>query len=574
MIDFLQLKKNLKKDYSALKSIRVSLLGDSATQFLTIGIRGYGYEQGLNLNIWEAEYNQIEQQISNPHSELYDSDPDYVVIYISSEKLLQKYNCTKAADRDNFALTQIQLIDDLVDTLQQRISSKIIMYNFVEINDFVFGNYGASVRFSFIYQLRMLNIKLMDSFSNRKGCFIADLSSIQNRLGRSTVFAAANYVNADMPLSLDAIPYVAKCTADIILAAEGRLHKCLILDLDNTLWGGIIGDDGPDKIQIGHLGIGKAFTDLQHWIKKLKERGIIIAVCSKNDEKVAKEPFLHHPEMVLRLEDIAIFVANWDNKADNIRHIQKILNIGFDSMVFLDDNPFERNMVRMNIPEIYVPELPEDPSDYLEYLYGLNLFETVSFSAEDSERTKQYQIEAQRAQNREKFTNEDDYLQSLEMVSEVSQFNNFNTPRVAQLSQRSNQFNLTTIRYSESDIESIGKSSDYASFVFTLDDKYGENGIISLIILKKISADSLYIETWIMSCRVLKRGMEYFSLNIVMEYAIKNGYKRLIGQYIPTAKNSLVKDHYRDLGFTEQDGKWILETEGYKAKKCYIKIKY
>lgn len=573
MTDFLQLKKNLKKDFSSFKKLKVALLGDSATQLLAQGIRGYGYEQQLDLDIYEAEYNQIDGEIADPHSTLYEFAPDFIVLFISSEKLLQRYNSMNVQQRSEFASLQIQRIDSLINTIRSRISAKVIFYNFVEINDFVFGNFSANINFSFIYQLRKLNVMLMESFAQRKGCFLADLSSVQNKIGRSTVFSPSTYVNADMSISIDAIPFFAKCATDIILASQGRIKKCLILDLDNTLWGGIIGDDGIEKIQIGHFGIGKAFTELQQWVKKLKERGIIIAICSKNDEKIAKEPFISHPDMVLRLEDIAVFVANWDNKADNIRHIQKILNIGFDSMVFLDDNPFERNIVKENIPQICVPELPEDPSDYLEYLYSLNLFETTSFSEEDAQRNKQYQIEAQRVQSREKFTNEDDYLKNLQMVSEVSGFNAFNTPRVAQLSQRSNQFNLRTIRYSESDIEAIGKSSDYAPFAFTLDDKYGENGLIAVIILKINSSKELFIETWIMSCRVLKRGMEDFSLNTIMKYAADNGFERVVGEYIPTAKNALVKNHYKDLGFAQKGNEWILETKDYKKRNCYIKTK-
>jgi HAD-superfamily phosphatase, subfamily IIIC len=187
------------------------------------------------------------------------------------------------------------------------------------------------------------------------------------------------YINADMPFSLDALPTIAKGVVDIVNACEGKFNKCVILDLDNTLWGGIIGDDGIDNIEIGDLGIGKAFTELQEWLKELKKRGIILCICSKNEEILAKEPFLKHPDMVLSLEDIAVFVANWKNKADNIRFIQNVLNIGFDSMVFIDDNPFERNQVKLEIPELTIPELPKDPVDYLSYLKGLNLFETTSY---------------------------------------------------------------------------------------------------------------------------------------------------------------------------------------------------
>lgn len=363
-----------------------------------------------------------------------------------------------------------------------------------------------------------------------------------------------------MVLSLDVLPHIAYKTVDIINAIKGKIKKCLILDLDNTTWGGIIGDDGIENIQVGSLGIGKAFSEFQHWAKKLKNRGIIVCICSKNTESVAVVPFKEHPDMVLRMEDISVFVANWENKADNIRHIQSVLNIGFDSMVFLDDNPFERNLVRENLPLVTVPELPEDPAEYLEYIYGLNLFETTSFSKEDTERTKLYQTEAKRVSNQKQFTNVGDFLVSLEMTSTVLDFNSFNTPRVSQLSQRSNQFNLRTIRYGEDDIERMSKSDDYKTFTFTLEDKYGDNGLICVIILKK-EDKNLFVDTWFMSCRVLKRGMEKFVLNTIVDYAKKGSFENIIGEYIETPKNAMVKDHYLDLGFSANENLFNLEVD-------------
>ena len=373
-----------------------------------------------------------------------------------------------------------------------------------------------------------------------------------------------------MVLSIEVLPFIASKTIDIIKAINGKLKKCVILDLDNTTWGGIIGDDGLENIQVGSLGIGKAFSEFQYWIKKLKNRGIIVAVCSKNTESIAKEPFESHPDMVLHLEDIALFIANWENKVDNIHKIQNILNIGFDSIVFLDDNPFERNIVRENIPEICVPELPDDPAEYLEYLYKLNLFETISLSKEDSERTKQYQIEGKRAISQQKFTNEDDFLKSLDMVSLVEPFNKFNVPRIAQLSQRSNQFNLRTIRYTELDIENLCTSANHFTYSFTLDDRFGNNGMICVIILQKKNDNTLFIDTWFMSCRVLKRGMENFTLNTISTFAKENGYDFLKGEYIQTAKNEMVQKHYKMLGFTESNGYWLLNINEYQKRNCYI----
>ncbi|MNF48069.1 hypothetical protein D3C84_292920 [compost metagenome] len=410
--------------------------------------------------------------------------------------------------------------------------------------------------------------------SNNANLYLCDLSSIQNQVGKGNFFQTSIYINTEMVLSIDVLPLVASKTIDLINSLNGKFKKCVILDLDNTLWGGIIGDDGIENIHIGSLGIGKAFSEFQYWIKKLKNRGIIVAVCSKNTESVAQEPFEKHPDMVLHLDDISVFIANWENKADNIRQIQSILNIGFDSMVFLDDNPFERNIVRENIPEICIPELPEDPADYLEYLYTLNLFETISFSNEDAERTKLYQIEAKRASVQQKFTNEDDFLQSLNMLSLVESFNKFNTPRVAQLSQRSNQFNLRTVRYVEADIERLIVDEESFTFSFTLEDKFGDNGLICAIILQQENSDVLFIDTWFMSCRVLKRGMENFVLNTVADFAKENGFTTLRGEYLPTAKNEMVKDHYFNLGFEEQpNGNWDLNLNNYEKRKSFINIK-
>jgi FkbH-like protein len=410
----------------------------------------------------------------------------------------------------------------------------------------------------------------MTFVSANNGIHICDLSSIQNRLGKQFLFQPSVYINTEMVLSIDSLPEIAVRTNDLIGAMYGRMKKCVILDLDNTLWGGIIGDDGIENIQVGSLGIGKAFTEFQYWLKKLKDRGIILAVCSKNTEAVAKEPFEKHPDMVLRLDDFAVFIANWENKVDNIRHIQGILNIGFDAMVFLDDNPFERNIIKENIPGINVPELPDDPADYLEYLYSLNLFETVSLSEEDKLRTEKYQIEAQRNVLQKTFVSEDAFLESLNMVSKIESFTGFNIPRVAQLSQRSNQYNLRTVRYSEDDIKNLAGNKNIFPFTFTLEDKFGDNGLICVVILVKENEQTVFIDTWLMSCRVLKRGMERFVCNTIAEFAKEKNFNIIKGEYIPTAKNALVENHYKDLGFEYREGYWLLDVANYATKKCFI----
>ena len=570
MKDLQQLKKNFKFNFSLLPKIKIAILGDTATQLLVQAIRGVGYEYQFDLELWEADFNQVERQIFDNNSELFNFEPEIVILFHSSHKLLGKYNKMMPELYASFADTEMEIVSSMYAKLKATLNAKIIYYNHTEIDDAVFGNYANKLEFSFLFQLRKLNYELMVFAAAHADFFLCDLSSIQNRVGKITFFHPSIYINTEMVLSITVVPLVAYKTLDIIAAINGKFNKCVILDLDNTTWGGIIGDDGIENIQLGDLGIGKAFTEFQYWVKKLKHRGIIIAVCSKNTEAVAREPFEKHIDMVLRMEDIAVFIVNWENKADNIRQIQSILNIGFDSMVFLDDNPFERNMVRENIAGIKVPELPEDPADYLEYLYSLNLFETVSFTHEDAERTKLYQTEAQRNTVHQKFTNEDDFLMSLDMVSLVEPFNKFNTPRVAQLSQRSNQFNLRTVRYTEADIQTLVASDNHFTFTFTLDDKYGHNGLICVVILYKENNDNLFIDTWFMSCRVLKRSMENFVLNTIANYAAQKGFTFLKGEYIPTQKNEMVKDHYRNLGFTPENNFWLLKVADFKNAKTFI----
>lgn len=569
MSEFSRIRKNLKKNFSNLQPIKVAVLGDTSTQFLTQAIRGIGFDYGFDLQILEADFNQIKQQVFDKKSDLYSHNPQIIILFQAAHTFLEKYNKCHTKSNSLLAKNELEDIINLVNTIQNQSSAKVIFYNYTEINDAVFGNFSNSTENSFLFQLRKLNYSLMEYAAANNNFYLIDLSTIQNQIGKTNFFKPSIYVNSEMVLSIEVLPVIAKYTLDTIAAINGSFKKCLIIDLDNTVWGGIIGDDGIENIQIGNLGIGKAYTEFQYWVKKLKNRGIIIAVCSKNTELIAKEPFEKHPDMVLKLEDITVFIANWDNKVNNIRKIQGILNIGFDSMVFLDDNPFERNIIRENIPGIIVPELPKDPAEYLEYLYSSNLFETISVTVEDLERTKVYQENAQRNLTQHEFVNEHDFLKSLNMKSKVDTFNKFNIPRVAQLSQRSNQFNLRTIRYSEIDIQNISQSQDYFTFAFTLEDKFGDNGLISVVILKK-REKAVFIDTWFMSCRVLKRGMEQFILNSITDFAFQNGFEKIIGEYIMTNKNEIVKDHYEKLNFYFEDNLWKLDIEKYKKLETSI----
>ena len=475
------------------------------------------------------------------------------------------------SNRAHFADIYIEKIRGYWELIEKNSKAKVIQMNFTEIDDKVLGEYSAKVDISFIYQIRKLNFLLEEAMRSDANVYPVDLLAIQIRIGAKNFFDAPMYYSAKLSASMNALPYITKAVVDVQKSILGKIKKCIILDLDNTLWGGVIGDDGIGGIEIGELGKGHVFTNFQRWLKQLKEAGIILAVCSKNTESVAKEPFEKNEEMVLHLDDISVFVANWEDKATNIKLIQETLNIGMDSIVFVDDNPFERNLVRQMIKDIEVPELPEDPALYLGYLQECNYFDCASYVGVKSDRTKLYQAEFQRKQLQVQYQSIDDYLKSLEMIGKAEKFMPENYARIAQLTQRSNQFNLRTMRYSEADIQAIAENEKFLTMSLHLKDKFGDHGLVSVVILEKKNEQEVFVDTWLMSCRVLKRGMEEYVVNKIVKLARAHGFKKITAEYIPTPKNAMVEKIYEKMGFTNVgENNYALDVDSYKDQVSYI----
>jgi FkbH-like protein len=362
-------------------------------------------------------------------------------------------------------------------------------------------------------------------------------------------------------------------------AEQGRSYKCIALDLDNTLWDGVIGDDGLSGIGLGQgHAVGEAYVEFQRYLQNLGKRGVILAVCSKNDEVNARLPFQQHPDMVLREADISCFVANWSDKAANLRHIASTLNIGVDSIVFVDDNPFERNLVREALPSVAAPELPQDPSAYVSCLSEAGYFEALSLTDEDLVRVEQYRANADREQVRQSSTDMAGYLQALNMELTWNKVDGISLPRVVQLINKTNQFNLTTKRYSESDVRALIDDQNAVSLHLRLTDRFGDNGIIAVVIAKLVADGGLLIDSWLMSCRVLGRQVEETTLNLLAGQAKTLGAWKLIGEYIPTPKNGIVKEHYAKLGFVptgnQPDGssQWTLDLNNYDERPSPIRV--
>ncbi|MGE5272064.1 MAG: HAD-IIIC family phosphatase, partial [Thiohalocapsa sp.] len=430
--------------------------------------------------------------------------------------------------------------------LHARLSCLVIDNNADMPADDPFGNFAGAAAAGSRTLWRRYNAAL--AAAAPAGVAIFDLDHVAALYGKRRWHDPRYWFHSRHAFALDASGLVAQRAAQLIAGGNGLARKCLVLDLDNTLWGGVVGDDGLAGLALGAGTDGEAFVAFQCFVKALKERGVILAVCSKNDAAIAESVFRDHPDCVLRLDDVAAFVANWDNKADNLREIARRLNIGLDALVFVDDNPAERDIVRRHLPEVAVVELPDDPALFVAALADCGWFETIAFSAEDRERSRYYAENARREAVREAAVDMGSYLAGLEMTATVGGADPLHLPRIAQLIGKSNQFHLTGTRYGEAEIAALAARPGWFVRHVRLRDRFGDNGLIACLVLERRGSE-LHIDTWVMSCRVLGRSVEEFIVNEVRRLALAEGCDRLVGRYVPSGRNGLVAGLYERLGF-------------------------
>lgn len=558
---FQDLKKAARKR-SAKSDFTWALLADTAPQFLATALEGTLALQGFQGKVWTADIGQIEASLVHNQSAMWAQSPQVIVIYQDDSCWRQRFY--QSQDRTHFAEGEINKLRHWAQQAAAH-QAQVIYLIPRAIDDRVFGHFGLSIPESLPYQQKYFQGQLLEMARDFPSWNLVDWDNIASDGGYRHSRSQAMAIQADLQMDLELLPELAHNLVKVGLAQKGQFHKCLILDLDHTLWGGVVGDDGWEKLELGELGIGRAYTQLQYWFRELKRRGVILAMASKNNEATAREAFEKHPDMLLRWVDFAVRQVNWENKVKNIQRIQQVLQISFDSMVFVDDNPFERAMVAEQLPEVTVPELPEDPAEYLPYLQRLNLFETASYSRQDHQRTEQYQIEAARQEQREWYEDESDFLASLQMKASAEGLTAYNLPRAAQLSQRSNQFNLRTIRYTEEELRHWNDKEGREVINFYLRDRFGKHGLIAVVFWEQLEDSATwYMTNWLMSCRVLKRGMEAFTLNHLMRILRQRGGQYLRAEYLPTAKNGLVQDLLPSMGFQALDNnQWELSTKDF-----------
>lgn len=416
----------------------------------------------------------------------------------------------------------------------------------------LFGNFDVRLGGTWRSVVSAVNAAIVELAE--EGGYLLDVAGLVERIGSENWFDEPQWFAHKVPFQLDMAPAYADYVGRLIGAVRGRSRKCLVLDLDNTLWGGAIGDEGLSGIVLGQGSAdGEAFLAVQRMALALRSRGVALAVCSKNDDANARQPFRSHPDMLLKEEHISVFQANWVEKATNLEAIAKTLNIGLDALVFLDDNPAERGQVRLALPMVAVPEVGSDPSTYAWMIQAAGYFDAVSFSAEDKQRADQYAAEAQRVAVMSQAREIGDYLSELAMVIHFAPFDPIGRSRIAQLINKSNQFNLTSRRYTEAQVGAFEGDAESYTMQVRLRDRFGDSGMIGVIVARPsqhLGEPAFDIDTWLMSCRVLGRKVEAAMLSELAEAARTSGARWLIGRYIPTAKNGMVRDHYAKLGFS------------------------
>jgi len=528
--------------------VRLAILSGFSSKHLTELLELFLFAAGLEVEIYEADYGVFRQEILDPDSHLHAFSPKLLYLATGWRDLANRPEIGASAQQVRELVDrEFEEWSRLWQTAHDTMTSQIVQNNFDLPPWRILGNHEMRHPSSLGRFISLVN----QSFFEQASPYVTihDVDHLAASAGRWSWGDERYFHHAKIPCAPEYLVDYAHSAASVISSLLGKAKKCLVLDLDNTLWGGVIGDDGLGGIRLGQGdGEAEAFQDFQRYAKGLQSRGVILAVCSKNDERTAREPFEKHSEMILRLDDISCFVANWDDKALNLRLIAEQLNIGLDSLVFVDDNPAERAIVRRFVPEVGVPEIPADPADFVRVLESHRYFQIASLGKEDLQRTDYYRANVARLQVRQSATDIDSFLASLQMVARIAPIESVTLERSTQLINKSNQFNLTTRRYSSAEVQAMAQDPGWITRTVSLADRFGDNGLIS-VLLARIEGDVVDIDTWLMSCRVLKRGVEDLLLNDLCAAAIGRGARTVRGEFIPTARNALAREHYQHLGF-------------------------
>ncbi len=558
----------------------IAILGGSTTSEIKNMLEVFLLNYGIKPTFYESEYNKFYEDAMFGNEELDNFKPDIIYIHTTNRNIMEYPSMLDDEKTvDEMLNSEYEKFSKMWDKLFLKFNATIIQNNFEYPFFRLLGNKDASDIHGRINFITRLNQKFYDYANSTKNFFINDINYISSCYGLDK-WANQLYWNMyKYAMEVPAIPYLSFNIANIIKSIYGKNKKALVLDMDNTLWGGVVGDDGVENLAIGpEVPSGQVYAEFQNYLKEQKNLGVLLNINSKNDYENAIAG-LNHPAGVLKPDDFIIIKANWEPKNMNTKAIAEELNLGADSFVFVDDNPAERQICKSYVEGISVPDI-DTPENYIRILDHNGYFEVTNFSSEDLKKNELYKDNAKRSQMMATFDNYEDYLLSLKMKAEISSFKPIYLERIAQLSNKSNQFNLTTKRYSLADIEAVNNDDNYIKLYGKLEDIFGDNGVITVVIGNIKNNDQLHIDLWIMSCRVLKRNMEFAMLDSLVKKAKERGIKTIYGYYYPTIKNKMVSDFYKLQGFEQiscdENGNKTYKLDisnGYENKNNVIEVK-
>ncbi len=567
-ISLARLAQKLRRERpsSALPAFRLGLVSNATVDFLKPMLEVAALRHGIALEICAADFGQGMQEALDPGSRINQFRPDAVLLALDHRGLPFK---SAADDRwpPYDAERALADLNAMREGFRRHGGALNLVQTLPSPAELLFGSLDAAVAGSLRAAIARFNAALAED-APRRGDLLIDVDWLAQSIGLDHWYDHRNWYIARLPFAQKALPLYADFVARVPAAMRGKARKVLVLDLDNTLWGGVIGDDGLEGIALNEGDArGEAHRAIQAMAADLRRRGVVLAVCSKNDDATARLPFRDHPGMILKEEDIAVFVANWNDKASNLERIARQLELGLDSFVLLDDNPAERALIRQALPQVAVPEVGDDASTYVKAVLGAGYFESIGLTAEDLVRASQYRENAQRAELLEGSRDLDAFLRSLEMDVTLLPFNATGRKRIAQLINKTNQFNVTTRRYTEAQVAEFEASPVHYTLQVSARDRFGDNGMISVVICER-GADEWRIDSWLMSCRVLNRKIEEAICNRLAQEARAAGAHRLIGEFIPTDRNGIVADLYARLGFQPAESagpgsRWVLDLEAF-----------
>ncbi len=560
-------KSKLIPNSNSEKKIRIAILGGFTLNGLEETMRVKCDEKKIQCTTLVSGYNQYNQEILDEKSQLYKFSPDITFLIIDSRNALGEFFLNpysiSAEERKRFVEDKSNEIINLAKELVKKSKSKLVISNFSVLSYSPIGINEIKEEFGLHDMIRSLNQNIKIGLRLEPEIFIYDLNSFVTKFGENNVFNYKQFFYGDIRISLHCIPYLAEELIGYVTAVLGLSKKCLVLDLDNTLWGGIIGEDGIEGIKLGDDPVGRSYVEFQHNLLALNQRGILLAINSKNNFDDAIQVINEHPNMVLKQDNFACVRINWNDKVANMKEISDELNIGLDSMVFVDDDPVNIEYVRSNLPEISSIHMHADNChDNSRHLKLISpLFNVLKITDEDKARNRMYLEQRKRTELKTQVGNLDEFLKQLNISVDIKNADDFTIPRISQLTLKTNQFNLTTRRYQEEDIRKFAQNSEKIVGCAQIQDKFGDNGITGAYIINKDNEQQWTIDTFLLSCRVIGRGIEDGVLCHIIEKARKDGISQVRGEYIKTKKNQPAENFFENFGFKKEGDFWIFDTK-------------